>query len=86
MGNYTANYVVSSAATEQLPDNNTLSVSFQITDTVLAHHLEVTTSVSPQNYIGSASGDFIGCTYLLPNSDTVGSISVFNIWGIGSFL
>ncbi|MBU0765030.1 MAG: hypothetical protein KJ607_09370, partial [Bacteroidetes bacterium] len=76
-GMYTASYEVAADETDQIPEDNTASLEFEITDSVMAHDQVYTGKVAPSMYVGAIDGDLIGCMYWLDFDDTVNSVSVF---------
>lgn len=74
---YRAVLTVSADEVDQLPNDNSDTIYFSVSDTTWAHDLEQTGSIAPWSYDGTVDGDLIGCTYWMPADDTLGSISVF---------
>lgn len=74
---YTATYTVSADDADQFPSDNSQSLSFMVTDSVMAHDEVMNGRISPSNYVGTADGDMVGCTYWLEYDDTVSSLSVY---------
>ncbi|MBI4647538.1 MAG: hypothetical protein HY738_13350 [Bacteroidia bacterium] len=75
---YTATFTVSQQESEEIPDDNTMNISFLVRDSVYAHdHGIQTGAISPSLFMDGVDGDAIGLSYYLPIDDTLSSVSVF---------
>ena len=79
VGTYTADYAVSQTQTEEVPEDNVAGpFSWEVTNNkIMARDVTYTRGLSPEHYVGGLSGDLIGVSYYIPNTDTLESISVF---------
>ncbi len=73
---YTAVFTIGQDQVDDNPSNNVDTITFAVTDSVLARDRVYSKYLSPSLY-GGADGDNIGTTFYLMNDDTVSSISVY---------
>ncbi|PLX04004.1 MAG: hypothetical protein C0594_09710 [Marinilabiliales bacterium] len=80
-GYYKADYraVITAYAdeTEQVPEDNSDTIFFSVSDTTFANDIEQTGSIAPWSYTDGAAGDLIGTCYWIEWDDTVSSISAY---------
>ena len=82
-GHYQVSYTVSQDQTDEFPSNNYDESYFNITDSVYSrtsHDPANYTSVSPQDWVGAADGDYLLNYYYIPQSSgnvTVSSVTTY---------
>ena len=76
---YTISFECSQNEVDEIPENNVADeVNFSVVSNhIYAHDLFRTGTVTPDNYVDGADGDFIGVDFYIANQDTIKSLSVY---------
>ncbi|HBF88324.1 MAG TPA: hypothetical protein DDX39_06740, partial [Bacteroidales bacterium] len=74
---YEATFSILQDEVEDVPGNNVDQVWFDVTDSIYARDIEITTRTGPSSYTDGVDGDKVGVVYYFPNNEEINSITAF---------